>query len=318
MSLAYSATANATTWGTSVSTSSGISVSVGDLIVIGWGGMDSRYDPTTCSDSLGNTYTLRSVLDSTNDSTICIGWCISAYSGSATFTGNMVSTASQRCFITVITFTVDSGDTISVDDEGTLVSGWASSPFITSEFSVTGTDCVAVAFYSAMLSPTFSNQEIPDATAATVVTSGYTNATTFYQLITSTGSGLEAATNSSASAGVAADCVVFKSTASAGSEALASTVTIGSSPKAMITRILNPRTSVTSISTVGTTPLYRIRYYANAVTTAASTITGNFFRYSFKQAVVNAATIVAGSLTKLGSGIGSRLRIYMRIGRGRF
>lgn len=343
MSLAYSATANATAYATSISTSSGISVTTGDLIVIGWGGLDSTRDPTTCSDSLGNTYTVRDVRDSTNDSTLRIGWCVSAFTGSATFTGNMVDTASQRCYITVITFTVDSGDTISVDSYGTLTAGWTDSPFLTSEFTISGTDCVAVAFICAISPQTYSNHEIPDGTAASTVTSGYGSQASFYQLITSTGSGVEAAVNSTSSSGIAAECVVFKSTASAGAESLASTVNSSSSVTAMVNRILYPRTSVTSASTISNTPMYRFRYYANAVTSAASTlwgnltelagniieelsaiisaassVTGNIYRRIYHAVVVTPISTIAGSLTKLSGAIGDRFRIYMRIGRGRF
>jgi hypothetical protein len=213
MSLAYHDTITATTWAASVVTDPGIGVSVGDLVVILWGGQDSTYLPTTCSDSLGNTYTLRTARDSTNDSTMRIGWCVSAFDGSATFTGNVAG--AQRCFITVVTYTVDAGDTISVDSYGTLTSAWAESPFITSEFNITETDCVAVAAFSAMLSPTWSNKEIPNGTAASEITS-YASFPVFYQLFTSTATGVEAAVDSSASAGVVAECVVFKSVAAAG------------------------------------------------------------------------------------------------------
>jgi hypothetical protein len=216
MSLAYHDTANGTTYGTSVVTSGGIGVSIGDLLVVCIGGSDDRYAPTTISDSIGNTYNLQDVRNNANGSTFRMGWCVSASAGSVIFTGNFVDTASQRAMITVVTFTVDAGDTVSVDSNGILVSAWADQPFITSEFNVTETDCVAVASFIATGPQTYSNHEIPNGTGAQVVTSGYGSQATFYQLFTSTATGVEAAVDSAGNSGIAAECVVFKSVAAAG------------------------------------------------------------------------------------------------------
>jgi hypothetical protein len=211
MGFALVDTAWATSYAQTVSTASAITVSAGDLIVIGWGSLASSCDPSTVYDSLGNDYSLLSSLDSGNDSTLCVAWCVSAESGSLTATGNIAGAASQRVYITVVVMRPDAGDTVSMDDFGYLQTSWDSPPYTTSEFDATQDDSVVVGFAATSGSTTtWNDPEVPAGTDANQVNS-YGAFGAFYQILTAAASGLEAKMTASASGGVSMEGVSFKS-----------------------------------------------------------------------------------------------------------
>jgi phage-related protein len=56
----------------------------------------------------------------------------------------------------------------------------------------------------------------------------------------------------------------------------------------------------------------------SAVVDGVSNVTGNIYEYLFVNAIPSAVSALIGNLSVLGSTIGSKLRIYMRIGGGKF
>jgi len=198
-----------------ITTDAGINIAVGDLIVVGVGTNDSTIDPSGLSDSLGNSYTLRAVIDSTNNSNLMIAWCVAANAGSATFTASFGAGSATK-YMNILVFTPDAGDTVTLDVANSGSSGWGSSPWQTGTGNTTGTDEIIVAFFHAGAGMTYSNHEIPSGTAATAISSANANAAAFYRIATDAISGCMGEVDVTAAQAFAAEFVAFKSAAGGG------------------------------------------------------------------------------------------------------
>lgn len=184
-------------------------VDAGDLLIVFACANDSAVSINAITDSIGNSYTLLTELDS-NNSVMRVGWCISTGS-SATATVSVTGSGAATLSIWGVAFTPDSGDTVTREFTATGSGAWDASPWATGSDSTTGDDEVVVAcFMTGSGDRTFSSQVI-GGTAATVLTPANGGGTYFYRILTSSASGITAQTNVSAAASFVAHLLAFKS-----------------------------------------------------------------------------------------------------------
>ena len=212
MGLAYKAVATTSSYGSgNVTTDSGIAVAVGDLVVASITSNDSSVDAAGFTDSVGNSYTLRDVVDAGNSSSQRLAYCIATKAGaSVTFTASFGAGSSTKA-INLVTFLPDSGDTVSLEIGLTGSSSWVESPWSTSSDDTVSTDAVAVAFFFCGAAKTYSDEEIPENTAATVLTPANTGSTYFYRILTAGVTGIEAITVTNGNGSFAGELLVFQS-----------------------------------------------------------------------------------------------------------
>jgi hypothetical protein len=216
MAIAYKAQATGAVYGAAgVATSVGVNIAVGDLIAIGIGTDDSTIYCTGLTDTAGNTYTLRTAIIGGN-ATLVVAWCVATQANASNIFTATFSAGTASKSINAVAYTIDSGDTVSLDITGFLSSAWQASPWTTSSGNTTGDDEVCIAFYQSSSAKTYSNQEIPAGTAATVLTVASENTTAFYRILTTPTNGINAETDVNTAGAVTAELVTFKSTAAAG------------------------------------------------------------------------------------------------------
>ena len=219
MALALRDDAAATAYPSGTTTTITVDTLLGNLIVVFIGVVSSTKYCTGVSDTIGNTYTLRSVVLNSNGANVLFAYCLSSIGTNASNVITVtLNTGSVRTNINASTWTVDSGDTVSFDDAANKTSGWEGSPWETaSDLTTTGTDELVIAGFQANASArTYSNQEIPSGTAANVLTSPGNGSTIFYRVLSSTLTNEEAETDVDSSAYYACEVLTFKSVSSGG------------------------------------------------------------------------------------------------------
>lgn len=187
MSYKAQATGYSTT-GATVTTSSGISVSAGDLAVVFyvWGTDVAPLENITFSDSVGgNTWNRQTQFNYADYYLCCFGWSQIANGGaSMTFTVTRDTSSSDVKLAIVTVFSKDSGKTVTyVNDQGGGDHTSDFAPFTPDLSSVTSTDWVAVTgFYGDM---TQTNITIENAAVdAKVPAAPFNNGWTGYKLYT--------------------------------------------------------------------------------------------------------------------------------------
>jgi len=195
---------------TAVSTSTGVDIAVGDLVVVAaWGNLE----PTAFVDSESNSYTLATSAAQSNNN-VRIAWCVATNGGSGVTHTVTYEAGTGTRTVNVLVFTPDSGDTVSVDFEVSEVLGWTDSPFETPSDDTTEADAVGVAIIGSNGTETWTNQKI-GGSAATVQTMTYDYATVFYRILTAQADGVTAYTELGAGT-ESAEMLVFKSVAAGG------------------------------------------------------------------------------------------------------
>jgi hypothetical protein len=189
-----------------------VNVTAGDLIVVmTQTNIATRYLNGVADDGI-NSYNLLTLAQASTSATARIAWAIA----SGTLADNDITATfsdSTNCTVIVAVFTPDSGDTVTVDDEGAYFNDWDSTPWQTASIDVTGTDVVVCAVFGTQEAETFSNHEYPSGTSATSLTSAKNRAAALYRITTD--SGLAEVDISLTNA--QASCIAaFKSTASGG------------------------------------------------------------------------------------------------------
>lgn len=192
--------------------SDGIAVQAGDVIVVSVGVNSQDRNITGITDSESNSYTLRDELERSSTSQRN-GYVLSA-NGAATITvtGTFSDATAATKRIEVAVFRPDGGDTVSFDIAGTFNAFTSGGVITTSSDTTTGDDEVAVAFIMSNGARTYTNQEIPAATAADgVFTSDNSNTTGFYRILSATVVGLDAQSDVGSAGHFVAELLTFKS-----------------------------------------------------------------------------------------------------------
>ncbi len=193
-----------------------IAVSAGDLIVVLLGTVSSTVYCTGVTDTQGNIYTVRTVVLASGANMV-MAYCIDAEANASnvvTASYNLADNASKTIIATVIT--PDSGETVTLDVVMNKAADWEASPWETGTDDTTGTDELCIAGLQAGASMTFSNQEIPGGTAATLLTSPTAGCAGWYRILTDIASGLYAEIDTTASQVYAIEMLCFKSEAAGG------------------------------------------------------------------------------------------------------
>jgi len=217
MALAYVAsnTVRATGSGTTLDTSEAFNVAAGDLLV----GVAIWYGTATTAaiadtDGTTNVMTMLDVR-SASSLNVCIGYMLAAESdASATFRATLGAAKTYRS-IFAYQFRPDAGDTVALDTEGYTATA-TSAAVQTGDFNTAGTDEVVVASLNLAHTRTFTDYLIADGAAEGLSIAGLTDAAAWYELFTSTQTGIHAQVTLSTSDTWIATLAAFKSTAAAG------------------------------------------------------------------------------------------------------
>ena len=190
-----------------------LSVTAGDLIVVGCGcGTQNPYCSAIADDD-GNEYTLGAIVFSdSNIVSVRVGYAIAKSTQAALTITCSVSASSQKD-AWAVAFTPTAGKTPSYDTCGIKAgASFEASPWETLTFTTTGDDEVCIAFFKGNGATPFSNEEIPNGTAATgVLGTAAGNLHCFYRIGTVSNDIAEMAT--SGSQYYAAACYCFKAEA---------------------------------------------------------------------------------------------------------
>jgi hypothetical protein len=190
-------------------------VGAGDLIVVMASVLeDGVVELTGVTDGNGNSYTLGTTRAAGTQVTLRIAYAI-AGSTNPTLTITAAFTAgTYRKNLWVGVFRPDAGDTIEFDTSAYKQSSYEASPDETAAFDTVGNDELCVACIQGTAA-TYSNQEIPSGTAAVVIGS-QVYGTAFYNIFTSSKTGIIAETDASTSQYYVAQLVAFKATEAGG------------------------------------------------------------------------------------------------------
>jgi hypothetical protein len=198
-------------------TDSGIHIEIGDLLIVAVTITNNDTWCTGLTDTAGNSFTVRAaVLFDFSSTVIC--WCIAtAENASDIFTASFNNANERRKNVGALVIRPDAGDTVSLDVTGSGGSTFEATPWETGVANTTGTDeVIFAAFQSGSGAITYTNQEIPSGTAATVLTDELNGFTAFYRIATGTIANCGGEVDPSASANYTAAFVSFISVAAAG------------------------------------------------------------------------------------------------------
>ena len=184
-------------------------VAAGDLIVVGSGNpTDTGFTLSGVTDEDDNTYTLTTTRAAGSQVLCRMAYAIAAKTNSTLTITFAFDAGTFRKNVYAAVFRPDAGDTVAYDTEAYKQSGYEASPNETAAFSTTGNDEVCIAIFQGGAA-TFSNQEIPSGSAATVVGS-QVYSTFFYTFFTSTQSSIIAETDASTSQYYVCQLLAFK------------------------------------------------------------------------------------------------------------
>jgi len=219
MAFTFITEANVTAYTTGTITTAAFNVSAGDLIVVAIGVINAGVWAASLADTAGNSYTLLTpIVNVVGSCTQTFAYCLSssAQAGNqVTVTFNeAVSNCRKNALASV--YTPDGGETVTYDVEANAISGWEASPWETGTCNTTGDDEVCVASVQTTAAVTFSNQEIPGGTAATLLTSPSTTMAGWYRILAATAAGLYAEIDVDASRRYVMQLVTFKSVVAGG------------------------------------------------------------------------------------------------------
>jgi hypothetical protein len=212
---AYSHTAS----GATITPAESITVSTGDLIVIQAGTAHATVYSDDAYDDASNSYTHMDMVTG-NSCFLMTSYAIASTGGATAFTAHFTASSGYWGWVMISVFHPDSGDTVSFDVTGLKILTWGSGTQTTSTADTTGTDEVIVAGVFDQNGVGFSNQEIPSATAATVLSMSTWNQI-FYRIATATISSCCAEVDLGGNTAIVMEFVAFKATAGAGGTAKA-------------------------------------------------------------------------------------------------
>lgn len=210
MALVFSDQGNNSAFTSGSVAASAVNVATDDLIVAHVGTVSSTIYCTGVTDTAGNTYTVRTQVANGNSSMV-VAYVLAATAHATNVVTATFNTGSTRKNIIVSTYTPDGGDTVTLDVVMNGGSAFENSPWETGQDDTTGTDEVCVAAFQSNAGRTYSNQEIPSGSAATVLTSPDSGMTGFYRILSATQANNEAEVDVTSGGAYSCELVCFKS-----------------------------------------------------------------------------------------------------------
>jgi hypothetical protein len=206
----------ATSYGTTVTLASTISVAAGDIIVVVAGCMTSAMYCTGIADTIGNTYTVRTAIG-THDNCVVMAYVLASAGANA---NNQVTATfgavTDRMNIVSSSFNLGGG-TAALEDSSSADAYYAAGVVTTTANAIatTGNDSLVIAGFQATVGETYSNPEIPTTVDAVAITANGNGDALIYQILTEALTNGEAEITINTAAWVGGECLAFKNTSGA-------------------------------------------------------------------------------------------------------